>query len=354
MPPSGLLSLDLDFSSQLEYLAEGAANVVYRIIHPPPSPSLSSSLDFETDGERPSTPLPSEIPSLRIDPRLEGRLVRLRKTLPAAVPVIDSQKHFDSVIRPLFPRENIVDQTLFRPSPDLIRECSSRLRQMEIDGSRPHARHGVYLVEDELYGTLITDMTAGKDDDSISVEFKPKWLAQSPSAPPGARRCRTCALHAMKSSKRDQAGEAKQTKPGFCPLSLVSGDQDRIATAVDIILGSVRKDEISVRQALIEFLLENPLLQRLKELQKRLDPIGVLKANVSGQEFLTAMTIRDCTLFLKVRSTSNLVEPHTGIYLFQWQAAYLPHVISFRPFVPVINSDSESVPTDTSTSHTFD
>lgn len=297
-----MLFLDEDFSSQMGYLAEGAANVVYRVVLPPPSPTLSSSLDFENDDERPSTPPPSEIPPLRLDPRLEGQLIRLRKTLPAAVPVIDSQTHFDSVIRPLFPHENLVERTLFRPSPDLIRECNRRLRQMETDGSRTRTRHGVYLVENELYGTLITDMTCGKSDGSASVEFKPKWLAQSPSAPTGAKRCRTCALHAMKLS-RGHAGEPEHMKSGFCPLSLVSGDENRVATAADVILrlsGTAGGDDEPVRQRLIGFLLETPLLPRLKDLQMKLDPIGVLAADVSGRDFLTAMTIRDCTLFLKV------------------------------------------------------
>lgn len=303
MPPNDLLCLDLDFSSQLEYLAEGGANLVYRVIIPPPSPSISSSLDFETDGGRPTTPPPSEIPPLRMDPRLEGQLLRLRKSNPATVPIIECQKHFDSVIKPLFSKENLVERTLFRPSPDLIRDCNRRLRQMETDGSRARKRHGVYLAEGETYGTLITDMTRGGNDDSATVEFKPKWLAQSPSAPAGAKRCRTCALRAMRLSKQAQVGSPRHIEPEFCPLILLSADQRRVAQAADIILGlpgSDWKDEGAGRQGLIAFLLDTPLLQRLKELQMKLDPIGVLAADVSGDDFLTAMTIRDCTLFLKV------------------------------------------------------
>ena len=301
--PSPLLCLDVEFSSQLEYLAEGAANIVYRVVLPPPSPSISSSLDPETDDGFPSTPLPSEIPSLRMDPRLGGRLLRLRKSNTAALPMIECQKNFDSVIRPLFSQENLLERTLFRPSADLIRDLNRRLRQMETYGSRARKRHGAYLVEGETYGTLITDMTSGEDDDSTTVEFKPKWLAQSPSAPAGAKRCRTCALQAMRSSKGVQVGGSSHLKSEFCPLSLVSADQNRVAVAADIILGlpeSERKEESATRQGLITFLLETTLLQRLRDLQMKLDPIGVLAADVSGKDFLTAMTIRDCSLFLKV------------------------------------------------------
>lgn len=300
--PSNVLFLDLEFSLQLEYLAEGAANVVYRVVLPPPSPSISSSLDFETDDGRLTTPPPSEIPSLRMDPRLDGRLLRLRKSNPAALPLIQCQKYFDSVIRPLFSDENLVERTLFRPSADLIMDLNRRLRQMETDGSRAGKRHGVYLVEGEIYGTLITDMTC-VEDDSTTVEFKPKWLAQSPSAPAGARRCRTCALCAMRSLKQASVGDSRHIKSEFCPLSLMSADRNRVALAADIILGlseSERKEEVATRQGLIRFLLETSLLRRLRDLQTKLDPIGVLAADVSEKDFLTAMTIRDCTLFVKV------------------------------------------------------
>lgn len=300
---SNLLFLDQDFSSQLEYLAEGAANVVYRVKLPPQSPSISSSLDIESDGGYPTTPPESEIPSLRMDPRLEDQLLRLRKSNAAAPPIIECQKFFDSVIRPLFSEENLVERTVFRPSADLIRDLNRRLRQMESYGSRPRKRHGVYLDEGEIHGMLITDMTCGEDDADISVEFKPKWLAQSPSAPVGAKRCRTCALRAMRSSKQAQVGVSQRIKSEFCPLSLISTDQSRVAMTADIILGlpeSERKDGDATRQGLIDFLLGDSLLRQLRDLQTKLDPLGVLSADVTGKDFLTAMTLRDCTLFLKV------------------------------------------------------
>ena len=53
-----------------------------------------------------------------------------------------------------------------------------------------------------------------------------------------------------------------------------------------------------------DFLLKDPLLRRLKQLQTNKDPNGVLKANVISPDFLAAMTLRDCTLYLKVGLTS--------------------------------------------------
>lgn len=301
MSETDTLRLSLDSKISLEYLAEGAANVVYRIVTPPPSPSTATDLDFGSDRSSYDAPLPSNIPALRLDPRLEGRLVRLRKGLPSTVPVIKSHNHFENLIVPLFKnrfnKEVLVEQILFRPSRELIRKCNADLRNMEDDGSRSRKRHCIYLAEDEVYGTLVTDMSSGIDEYYASVEFKPKWLAQSPSAPAGSKRCRTCALRAMKSATEENSNS------GFCPLSLVSEDKFKVSTAVNIIMDTQHHSDTltkPARAALVEFLYNSPLLNLLRKLQIERDPLGVLRANLENQAFLTAMTLRDCTLFLKV------------------------------------------------------
>ena len=295
MDSAPLVTIGLDDGLQLVYLGEGAANVVYRIL--PLDPSISSELNFGSYG--PNTPPPTEIEPLHVDPNLEGRLVRLRKKTPSTTPVTDSQAHFENSIKPLFPRENLVQQVLFQPSKDLLRDCNVRLREMERKGgARPAKRHGVYLAEDEMYGMLVTDMSCN-DDSFRFFEFKPKWLAQSPSAPPESKRCRTCALRAMK----------KGTRPCFCPLDLL--EKEGITTAVCRIMGldpRRRKEYSEPEKEMLgrvrDFLLKDPLLRRLKQLQTNKDPNGVLKANVISPDFLAAMTLRDCTLYLKVGLTS--------------------------------------------------
>ena len=289
-----MLTIGMDDGVQLVYLGEGAANVVYRIL--PLDPSISSDLNFESYG--PNTPPPTEIEPLHVDPNLEGRLVRLRKRTSSTTPVADSQTHFENSIKHLFPFENLVQQVLFRPSKNLLRDCNVRLREMEKKGVRPGKRHGVYLAEDEMYGMLVTDMSRN-DDSCRFFEFKPKWLAQSPSAPQKSNRCRTCALRAMK----------KGARPSFCPLDLM--DKDRITPAVCCIMGldPRRRKEYSdlEKETLVrirDFLLKDPLLSRLKQLQTSKDPNGVLEANVISPDFLAAMTLRDCTLYLKVGQTS--------------------------------------------------
>ena len=291
-----MLTIGVDDGVQLMYLAEGAANVVYRIRSLPLDPSTSADLSFESYG--PNTPPPTDIEPLHMDPRLEGKLVRLRKRTSSATPVAQSQNHFETMIKPLFPSENLVQQILFQPSRDLLKNCNARLRDMEKSRARPSKRHDVYLAEDEMHGMLVTDMSCS-DDSFTFFEFKPKWLTQSPSAPPGSKRCRTCALRAM----------TKGSKPGLCPLNLM--DDDRIVIAVCRIMGldpkqlqNYSSSEKDMLGRIRDFLLRDSLLRRLRQLQMDKDPKGVLKSNLKSQDFLAAMTLRDCTLYLKVGQNS--------------------------------------------------
>lgn len=311
-----ILALDPDSLIELEYLAEGAANVVYRIRFPPQRPSISADLG---QGD---TPTSTEKSPLQSDSRLSGKLLRLRKRLPFTVPVIESQKYWESVICPIFAPDNLVQQVLFRPSTTLIKRCNAALHSMERDGTRADKRHQVYLAEGENHGTLITDMTCASTSQHIGIEFKPKWLVQSPSAPAGSVRCRTCALRAMKSSIHPPSHSAKQLKLGFCPLNLVSDDKINVATAASIVLELCRPEERDnelIRRALVDFLYKSPLLRKLRDLQIVKDSVGVLKAELSQRDFLTAMTIRDCTLFLKV--SRSVTSPqnfgfHRSVMLF--------------------------------------
>ena len=291
---------------RLAYLAEGAANVIYRILPPNSDPSTEADLHFENDDYDSDTPLPTEIPPLQLDPSLKGKLIRLRKSLPTTAPVVNSQRHFENMITPLFRCENLVESVLFQPSRELLIDCNSNLRKMESDGVRPTKRHGTYLAEDEKHGCLITDMSCPGENLFKCFEFKPKWLVQSPSAPAGSRRCRTCALRAMKRANKSDAPD--RSKAAFCPLNLVSIDQAKLAVFVDHILGMDpgrdrsrdKNDSIMEHGLLMKFLYRNPLLDKLRNLQLDLDPNGVFKADLMSPKFLAAMTLRDCTLYLKV------------------------------------------------------
>lgn len=305
MDQQNLFILDSSSGVHLEYLAEGAANIIYKPTSHPQTPNVEADLNFVPDGIT-TTPLPTDLPSLMADPRLEGKLIRLRKDLSTVLPVQTSLDHFKNVISPLFHDSQVVSQTLLKISTEVIKDLNTELREMEAQGKRAAKRHGTYLAENEAYGTLITDMSS--DSTSVSIEFKPKWLVQSPSAPTGSKRCRTCALRAMRLVT--QSGHHGAENGSFCPLKLVSGDLILVNVTVDQILASPKYSQLrdqNIKSLLMSWIMESPVLQRLKQLQMDLDPAGLLAGDLASQDFLTTMTLRDCTLFLKA-SFSHVVK----------------------------------------------
>ncbi|KAA6411524.1 MAG: hypothetical protein FRX48_04804 [Lasallia pustulata] len=303
--------VELPLTATFEYLAEGAANIVYRFSLPPPSPNIEADAALHDYEDGRSTPPPSELPALHHDPIFEHKLLRLRKVLPSTTSVLVSQEKFEQRIRPLIPSEYLVQQTLVKLPPDLQADCNRNLGLMEQAETRPRKRHGTYLAVDVIYGSLVTDMTPAGNQGSVVIEFKPKWLAQSPSAPAGSRRCRTCALRAMRkasSTYKDtlSSDHRLQCAPlNLCPLDLVSEDSHRVRLAVKAIMDD-SKCPPSIRSwveyRLAEFFTGSPIICLLQSLQQQLDPKGILQVDTNNPEFLTATTLRDCTMFVVVPS----------------------------------------------------
>lgn len=284
-----IVTLDIDTPIDVKYLAEGAANVVFKIW------SKRGIIPKDDDFVQPGTSIEDGIP--RIDGRLKGKLLRLRKNLPSVAPVIDSQRHFEEQIEPLFPAGSLVEQSLCKISPNFVKKVNDELRSVEANDLRPKNRHGIYLAEDEPYATAITSMLGDKQH--ASCEFKPKWLTQSPSAPPRSKRCRTCALRAMR-----QIRDRKPPQFGdYCPLTLLTDNQEILSSSLNSILSGSRGaplDIFDLVHQLRPFFHQNHLIKLLRDLQIRKDPHGILKADPSNLDFMTAMTLRDCTMFLKV------------------------------------------------------
>ncbi len=139
---------------------------------------------------------------------------------------------------------------------------------------------------------------------SITIELKPKWLAQSPNAPISAVRCRTCAIQAQ----RRLVGTP--STPVVCPLALLHGDGAALETYVKPL---IRKElgnahtaaiEATLFARIIAYMTQGPghaLLEHLGRLQQGLDPHGVLQLVAERVEPLClAMALRDCSLFLRV------------------------------------------------------
>lgn len=220
-----------------------------------------------------------------------------------------SYEYFNETIRKLFDEENLVGQELVELPADLLDVLNNHLVHKETVGSRPHTRHKTYLDKSEALGLLIDDMTP-RPGKNFMVEFKPKWLAQSPNAPLLSLRCRTCALRGLMYQMREsRPGLSKET--AWCPLSLVQGNDSDIQRTIAVILSKQAffasldgQTKQRVTDIVHKYLVGDgrQLLQKLADHQKKLDSHGVLcevaKDSVNT-DLLTAMSLRDCTFYLR-------------------------------------------------------
>lgn len=373
-PPPGFLLAD---PSDWEYFTEGAANILFRYV-----------------GSH---------------PYFKRFLLRLRKLLPGAPTTRQLYDHLNKRFAPLL-GEFIMRTDLIELDPGLVPALNAVLQSDTENydwAGRPIGATAKrrLLDESEGWGMLVEDMSCGNylyahdddmsDDDDhdgdhdmgaaapaapprdpgeewrdmATVEFKPKWLTQSPNAPANWTLCRTCAVRLMngRSATRQPGGDAV---PEYCPLDLASGDSERIEQAVYAIVNSQNSvmiadptpgsdddeadgdDDNQMRDAhertaeeqishelartleqslvtlLTHFFRKSTVIPLLAELQHRFGTRGVFTsatlalmsdgdqlpseeemANAAmhiGQgdpaenNIWTAMTLRDCSLFLKV------------------------------------------------------
>jgi inositol-pentakisphosphate 2-kinase len=284
----------------LEYLAEGAANVVFKL--------------------RPYHP----------------NLMRFRKTH-SKMPYSEIVHKFNTVLSPLFPSDVLLHPTLFKiPNvPLVVATLNKVLVEKEADGSRSQKRQGVYLTPSEEYGIFVQDMTPRQDQERF-FEFKPKWLVQSPSAPAEAKRCRTCALREMRRAAKEISGRGDRD---FCPLDLLS-TQDAV---LDEVLGSMIGDDLGVLKPIFKEKVQ-PLLSRLRVLQVMHSHVGL--DDLNGQQMSTAsgtegnggqessvvctlfdvligMTVRDCSVFVRYNMDKSKTEAEVKLADLDMKSARL-------------------------------
>jgi inositol-pentakisphosphate 2-kinase len=261
-------------------------------------------------------------------PFLEDKLLRLRKgvksstytgdnIIPPLMPTEQVFDYYDQKIRPLFGKNQLVEQIKVAISPSLIASCNEVLNVLESHCRRPDKRVGWHLTDDEV-GLLVTSM-ASTPSILKRVEFKPKWLAQSPTAPPESVRCRTCALLAFRNKK-----------PQVCPLRLTALNTMPPKSTPNFtpppwVETSLESREPAAVSDAISFFFSkgkgHDILKTLKEQQLLLDPKGVSTlcqstATQSSGDFVQgtaqprhetteeeiaklsmAMTLRDCSFF---------------------------------------------------------
>ncbi|SPN98509.1 uncharacterized protein DNG_01554 [Cephalotrichum gorgonifer] len=157
------------------------------------------------------------------------------------------------------------------------------------------------------HAMLVDDMRVDEKD-GIMIEMKPKWLFQSPSAPHASLRCRTCAVRLHRRLKEPSYDSADLP----CPLLMASDDWEDRSSFVSSLLPEADLDEWYV-EPLMRWFKATPgsasgpkrLVAHLRNLQQQLDTHGPLGEGVDGEDFRLAMTLRDCSVFLRVLKRGN-------------------------------------------------
>ena len=133
------------------------------------------------------------------------------------------------------------------------------------------------------------------------IEVKPKWLLQSPSAPTDAVRCRTCAVRLHRRLKDSSYDGAHLP----CPLLMTSDRWEDRSLFVSRLFGDEELDEWYVAPLRRWFKGVAPsrpkrLITQVRNMQRQLDQKGPLGSNADDEQFRLAMTLRDCSVFLRV------------------------------------------------------
>ncbi|KIW62539.1 hypothetical protein PV04_10707 [Phialophora macrospora] len=275
---------------QLHYLAEGAANIIYSV----------SVLSPET-----------------LKHHSHCCIMRLRKDLSFTKPAQEVMSDFTTSILPLFGDEYralLMEQSLYRLSEEMVQKANDELSEMDqVDGSalpaeavgkkirHPHRRH-VYLpsYQMEQYGILMQNLQG--PGINWLVEFKPKWLVQSPSAPMDARNCRTCALNALRRKDGKHKGRGDS---GFCPFDLLVGPEER-----DVLVRALT-NIWPLKDGIDKFVADftnkvQPALRHLQRLEQEHGSVGLADfRNPAGKDFGVAMALRDCSVFLALRRSTT-------------------------------------------------
>ena len=184
---------------ELSYLAEGAANIIYRLSPAPAHASTSASASASANAIANANANTAADALLIATADTTDCLLRLRKALLSVQPSQRTYAYLATTAFPLFPAHLPIPTTLVRLPPALLARENVRLLALEAAGRRPARRAGLYLEPTEAFGFLVRDMTPHSAR-QLLVEFKPKWVVQSPSGPKRARRCRTCALRARRTA----------------------------------------------------------------------------------------------------------------------------------------------------------
>ncbi|KAK3692515.1 inositol pentakisphosphate 2-kinase-like protein [Podospora appendiculata] len=262
-----------------KFVGEGAANLVFEIIHPDGNEQMGV---------------------------FQGMLLRVPKAGTQAYKHEDLQLYWETSVQPLFGLQDLVQQRLVRlGDAHVVSLLNAALDLHEAETGRRHDFKGSKVAHAE-YGMLVEDMRKQHADDVV-IEFKPKWLAQSPNAPPSAQRCRNCAREASRAIHNTHTHKSKSS-PILCPLDFLACQDspqalDRVVAHVVSHLSLPASSPQHTR--LVSWLQTNELLARLRDAQTSNDAHGPLRASVHDPRFQLAMTLRDCTCFVRIPAQAD-------------------------------------------------
>ncbi|KAI0887423.1 uncharacterized protein GGS22DRAFT_109336 [Annulohypoxylon maeteangense] len=254
--------------SEFTHLAEGRANAVFRI-REPKDPSVPAGF-------------------------FRGTLLRVPKDTPDVVPCdYESLRDFrEDFVDVHVGRQHVVPQILVRITQVVATALNARrdyaLRAKGVKGDTSIILPG--------YAMLVEDM--GPTPDCKALEFKPKWLAQSPMAPSDATRCRTCAREALRVGKLRKKGFRAIPTP-VCPLGLLHADHAVVMSTIERLTPSPTWTDQD-RKRLAKAFRDSGVLERLRDLQEEGDSGDALFTRPFDARFGLSMTLRDCSCFVRV------------------------------------------------------
>jgi inositol-pentakisphosphate 2-kinase len=301
------LPWELPFSISLHYLAEGAANIVFGL--QPFTDTASTHIPVVFVGVR-GTVYPRNV--------FLNSVIRISKGLDKTLSGQQVKSDFELEIEPLFdtrdPGKNFLEHLLSLEMIALEPSVLSILNQ-EI---QEHSQRWKGKIAGGTIGLLMEDMSTSPGK-TLTIEVKPKWLAQSPNAPKDAKRCRTCALQALKNKKKQDSDVY------ICPLQMHAGNADIIKPWIAQKVREVADEfpervadavQAKITQTMTEYLVDgkgHQLLSHIRETQLDLDKSGALEQPTStnaerrdfNHDLRLAMTLRDCSLFIQVDITED-------------------------------------------------
>lgn len=252
-----------------------------------------------------------------------GLLLRVAKVpllgQPTKYNYVWQQNFYQTAILPLLGSHAIHQELVILRNSGIVDELNRLLQ--DIDHTRKPKFRGSFVGQSD-WGLLIEDMRPdpmAPPPRSTLVEFKPKWLSQSRSAPARAVRCRQCALELQRLLTRScpvsaAGGLPCDRKP--CPLALVEDDAPSAVSSPFRIAPKLASSPERARlEPLLQRILRDPFLDDLRAQQENLDLTGPLLASAEDEQFSVAMTLRDCTCFALLPGDSTATEAEVKIRL---------------------------------------